>query len=116
VRSRLCPALSGDRIGFSFAGWYLSAVTKQNRELRDLAERHFGWSRLCADQVRAMEHVMAGHDVLAVLPTGAFAWLTAHCRLDRGLRELPPRSTPSRGPATRQRAQIRFSRRARLYV
>jgi ATP-dependent DNA helicase RecQ len=46
-------------------------VTNQTRELRRLAERNFGWSRLRADQVRAMEQVMAGHDVLAVLPTGA---------------------------------------------
>jgi ATP-dependent DNA helicase RecQ len=46
-------------------------VTKQTRELRRLAEENFGWSTLRADQVRAMEHVLAGHDVLAVLPTGA---------------------------------------------
>ena len=46
-------------------------MTEQTRELRRLAEENFGWSTLRADQVRAMEHVMAGHDVLAVLPTGA---------------------------------------------
>jgi ATP-dependent DNA helicase RecQ len=46
-------------------------VTEQTRELRRLAEENFGWSTLRAHQVRAMKHVVAGHDVLAVLPTGA---------------------------------------------
>jgi ATP-dependent DNA helicase RecQ len=46
-------------------------VTNHVRQLRRLAEQHFGWSRLRADQVRAMEHVATGRDVLAVLPTGA---------------------------------------------
>ncbi|SDM56498.1 RecQ family ATP-dependent DNA helicase [Allokutzneria albata] len=40
-------------------------------ELRRLAKEVFGWSRLREEQLRAMELVMAGHDVLAVLPTGA---------------------------------------------
>jgi len=40
-------------------------------ELRRAAEQNFGWSRLSDDQLEAMEHVMAGRDVLAVLPTGA---------------------------------------------
>src|SRR3954470_15637231 len=51
--------------------WYQVPVTDQISELRRIAEETFGWSRLRADQVRAMEQVMAGHDVLAVLPTGA---------------------------------------------
>ena len=40
-------------------------------DIRRVAEDRFGWTRLRAEQVRAMEHVLAGHDVLAVLPTGA---------------------------------------------
>ena len=36
-----------------------------------MAAETFGWSQLTAEQLAAMEHVMAGHDVLAVLPTGA---------------------------------------------
>nr|WP_258907713.1 ATP-dependent DNA helicase RecQ [Actinokineospora sp. UTMC 2448] len=39
--------------------------------LRRLAADTFGWRRLRPEQLRAMEHLMAGHDVLAVLPTGA---------------------------------------------
>src|ERR687894_350574 len=40
-------------------------------ELRRVANETFGWSQLHDEQLQAMEHVMAGHDVLAVLPTGA---------------------------------------------
>jgi ATP-dependent DNA helicase RecQ len=40
-------------------------------ELRRVADETFGWSRLRDEQLEAMELVMAGHDVLAVLPTGA---------------------------------------------
>ncbi|HET6707546.1 RecQ family ATP-dependent DNA helicase [Amycolatopsis sp.] len=40
-------------------------------ELRRIAAEKFGWPELSADQLEAMEHVVAGHDVLAVLPTGA---------------------------------------------
>lgn len=40
-------------------------------ELRRVAAEIFGWSQLRDEQLRAMEQVMAGHDVLAVLPTGA---------------------------------------------
>ena len=36
-----------------------------------MAAEIFGWSQLRDEQLRAMEQVMAGHDVLAVLPTGA---------------------------------------------
>jgi ATP-dependent DNA helicase RecQ len=40
-------------------------------ELRRIAEETFGWAQLHPEQLEAMEQVMAGHDVLAVLPTGA---------------------------------------------
>jgi ATP-dependent DNA helicase RecQ len=40
-------------------------------ELQRVAEERFGWARLRGEQVAAMEHVLAGSDVLAVLPTGA---------------------------------------------
>lgn len=36
-----------------------------------MAAETFGWSQLRDEQLQAMEQVMAGHDVLAVLPTGA---------------------------------------------
>ncbi len=40
-------------------------------ELQRIAAEKFGWSQLTDEQLAAMEQVMAGHDVLAVLPTGA---------------------------------------------
>ncbi|MDQ4103354.1 MAG: DEAD/DEAH box helicase, partial [Actinomycetota bacterium] len=40
-------------------------------QLRRVADETFGWSQLHGEQLEAMEHVMAGNDVLAVLPTGA---------------------------------------------
>ncbi len=40
-------------------------------DIRRVAGERFGWTRLRDEQVEAMEHVLAGHDVLAVLPTGA---------------------------------------------
>ena len=40
-------------------------------QLRRVAEQTFGWPQLHDEQLTAMEQVMAGHDVLAVLPTGA---------------------------------------------
>src|SRR5947209_19787969 len=40
-------------------------------QLRRVAEQTFGWLQLRDEQLAAMEQVMAGHDVLAVLPTGA---------------------------------------------
>ncbi|MFL6143718.1 MAG: RecQ family ATP-dependent DNA helicase [Labedaea sp.] len=46
-------------------------MSEHRTELRRLAEERFGWPRLSAEQLRAMEAVMAGHDVLVVLPTGA---------------------------------------------
>jgi ATP-dependent DNA helicase RecQ len=46
-------------------------VPSADDELRRLAVETFGWPRLHDEQLRAMRHVMAGHDVLVVLPTGA---------------------------------------------
>ncbi|RSN11160.1 recombinase RecQ [Streptomyces sp. WAC 05977] len=46
-------------------------MTDTRTELRRIAAEVFGWSELTGEQFEAMEHVMAGHDVLAVLPTGA---------------------------------------------
>lgn len=40
-------------------------------DLTRLARDTFGWSGLTAEQLRAMEHVIEGNDVLVVLPTGA---------------------------------------------
>jgi ATP-dependent DNA helicase RecQ len=40
-------------------------------ELRRLAAEKFGWAELSAEQVEAMSAVVAGRDVLVVLPTGA---------------------------------------------
>ncbi|MFC4859360.1 RecQ family ATP-dependent DNA helicase [Actinophytocola glycyrrhizae] len=40
-------------------------------DIRRVAEERFGWALLREEQVEAMEHVLAGQDVLAVLPTGA---------------------------------------------
>jgi ATP-dependent DNA helicase RecQ len=39
--------------------------------LRRVAAQTFGWSQLSNEQLAAMEHVIAGYDVLVVLPTGA---------------------------------------------
>ncbi len=49
----------------------VTSSTEHATELRRVAEERFGWSRLHDEQVAAMAEVMAGHDVLAVLPTGA---------------------------------------------
>ncbi len=40
-------------------------------ELQRVAAEKFGWPELSKEQLEAMEQVMSGHDVLAVLPTGA---------------------------------------------
>ena len=40
-------------------------------ELQRLARERFGWEELHVYQLEAMEHLLDGHDVLAVLPTGA---------------------------------------------
>jgi ATP-dependent DNA helicase RecQ len=49
----------------------VTSTSKHSADLRRLAADTFGWSHLRDEQLRAMELVMAGHDVLAVLPTGA---------------------------------------------
>ncbi len=46
-------------------------MRNETGDLRRVAEETFGWSQLHDEQLEAMEQVMAGHDVLAVLPTGA---------------------------------------------
>jgi len=46
-------------------------VHNETGDLRRVAEETFGWSQLHDEQLEAMEQVMAGHDLLAVLPTGA---------------------------------------------
>ncbi|WP_019063909.1 RecQ family ATP-dependent DNA helicase [Streptomyces prunicolor] len=42
-----------------------------SRRLRGTARRVFGWQQLRPAQLSAMKAVMKGHDVLAVMPTGA---------------------------------------------
>ena len=49
----------------------MSAAQERSRQLQEIAATTFGWAELSADQLRAMEQVAAGRDVLAVLPTGA---------------------------------------------
>ncbi|NUR15830.1 MAG: ATP-dependent DNA helicase RecQ [Dermatophilaceae bacterium] len=44
---------------------------KTREELQRVATESFGWEQLHAYQLDAMEHVLAGRDLLAVLPTGA---------------------------------------------
>jgi ATP-dependent DNA helicase RecQ len=46
-------------------------VPDRTAELQDVARRTFGWEQLHPEQVQAMNHLLDGHDVLAVLPTGA---------------------------------------------
>jgi ATP-dependent DNA helicase RecQ len=47
------------------------SVTTRRRDLQRVAAETFGWHELRPEQLRAMEAVAAGRDVLAVLPTGA---------------------------------------------
>jgi ATP-dependent DNA helicase RecQ len=54
----------------SDCGGYEAAVSEHTQRLQEVAAAAFGWSRLRPDQLRAMEYLMDGHDVLAVLPTG----------------------------------------------
>lgn len=44
---------------------------RHRKRLRGVASSTFGWTRLRDDQLAAMEYVVLGRDVLAVLPTGA---------------------------------------------
>ncbi|WP_410648941.1 RecQ family ATP-dependent DNA helicase [Amycolatopsis sp. cmx-4-54] len=46
-------------------------MTGRREELQRTAAEIFGWAKLSDKQFEAMEHLMAGRDVLAVLPTGA---------------------------------------------
>ncbi|HEV7789171.1 MAG TPA: RecQ family ATP-dependent DNA helicase [Pseudonocardia sp.] len=46
-------------------------MSKQEDELRRIAKETFGWDRLRGEQLRAMRALVAGQDVLVVLPTGA---------------------------------------------
>jgi ATP-dependent DNA helicase RecQ len=41
------------------------------KKLQQVAAETFGWTQLRPEQLAAMELVMQGHDVLAILPTGA---------------------------------------------
>jgi ATP-dependent DNA helicase RecQ len=46
-------------------------VLTNAERLQQVAAETFGWDQLHPDQLAAMESLMDGHDVLAVLPTGA---------------------------------------------
>lgn len=46
-------------------------MSRQQEALRDAARTTFGWEELHPQQLEAMEHLLGGRDVLAVLPTGA---------------------------------------------
>nr|WP_199749053.1 DEAD/DEAH box helicase [Amycolatopsis sp. WAC 01376] len=49
----------------------LVKATERREELQRIAAEVFGWPELTGEQLEAMEHVVAGRDVLVVLPTGA---------------------------------------------
>ncbi|MFG3618464.1 RecQ family ATP-dependent DNA helicase [Nocardia sp. NPDC047654] len=49
----------------------MTTSSEYDSRLRSLAAEKFGWTHLHDEQLRAMEQVMAGKDVLVVLPTGA---------------------------------------------
>ena len=46
-------------------------MSEWSAKLQQVAAETFGWAELHPEQLAAMEHVMAGRDALAVLPTGA---------------------------------------------
>jgi ATP-dependent DNA helicase RecQ len=46
-------------------------VPTHAERLQQVAAETFGWDELHPEQLEAMEHLMEGHDVIAVLPTGA---------------------------------------------
>ena len=47
-------------------------MTRKTRDdLSRIAEETFGWTQLRPEQLAAMEPLIDGRDVLAVLPTGA---------------------------------------------
>lgn len=49
----------------------MTTSSEYDSRLRNLAAEKFGWAHLRDEQLRAMEQVMSGKDVLVVLPTGA---------------------------------------------
>ncbi len=49
----------------------VSSSTSPTEQLREAARTTFGWDELRAEQLQAMEQVLAGRDVMVVLPTGA---------------------------------------------
>ncbi|MGK8506722.1 RecQ family ATP-dependent DNA helicase [Nocardia asiatica] len=49
----------------------MTTSSEYGTRLRELAAEKFGWAHLHDEQSNAMEQVMAGKDVLVVLPTGA---------------------------------------------
>ncbi|WP_174187512.1 RecQ family ATP-dependent DNA helicase [Nocardia barduliensis] len=49
----------------------MTTSSEYGTRLRNLAAEKFGWAHLHDEQLNAMEQVMAGEDVLVVLPTGA---------------------------------------------
>ncbi|MEU2040342.1 RecQ family ATP-dependent DNA helicase [Nocardia niwae] len=49
----------------------MTTSSAYDSRLRSLAAEKFGWAHLRDEQLTAMEHIMAGRDVLVVLPTGA---------------------------------------------
>ncbi|GAA3836351.1 RecQ family ATP-dependent DNA helicase [Sphaerisporangium flaviroseum] len=44
---------------------------RKGRRLRGVAQKAFGWQELRPGQQEAMEHLLAGRDVLVVMPTGS---------------------------------------------
>jgi ATP-dependent DNA helicase RecQ len=68
------PRPAPDRILFCplvLRVWLTPMGSTTQDELRRVANETFGWSSLRDEQLEAMEQVMSGHDLLAVLPTGA---------------------------------------------
>ena len=57
--------------GFPAAGYLLEVTTQARPDLQRLARDRFGWDRLRPGQTEAVEALVAGRDVLAVMPTGA---------------------------------------------
>ncbi|MEW9528089.1 RecQ family ATP-dependent DNA helicase [Microbispora sp. NPDC049125] len=61
--------------GSWFSGWAAGRFGRRlgprSRRLRSTAREAFGWDQLRPGQQEAMEHLLAGRDVLLVMPTGA---------------------------------------------
>jgi ATP-dependent DNA helicase RecQ len=60
-RTNGCPA----------TGYLLEVTTQARPDLQRLARDRFGWDQLRPGQTEAVEALVAGRDVLAVMPTGA---------------------------------------------